>query len=227
LYQLIEKLKTTLPSEFEFKPRGSVVELIDMGHGGLIHGEYVTAPNKMYNHGDFTFYEGLWTRTIGFLYAYELSVHELGYKIITECNLDYPLAYRVNKANEYMKKNPSCKYYYHSIHGNAAGVKSANGIEVYTSPGQTLSDSIATIMFENLQNELGWKMRPDSIGDGDPDKEARFTVLTETDMPAILTETGFYTNFEECKKMLDYSIMQKIIKAFRLTHETVLNKRLL
>ena len=40
------------------------------------------------------------------------------------------------------------------------------------------------------------------LGDGDVDKEANYTVLTDTHMPAILTESFFYDNEEECKNFL-------------------------
>ena len=38
--------------------------------------------------------------------------------------------------------------------------------------------------------------------DGDVDKEANFSVLTGTRMPAILTETFFMDNEDECKRYL-------------------------
>jgi N-acetylmuramoyl-L-alanine amidase len=44
-------------------------------------------------------------------------------------------------------------------------------------------------------------MRP-SMGDGDPDKEAKFTVLMDTSMPAILSENFFMTNYRECHEIL-------------------------
>ena len=46
--------------------------------------------------------------------------------------------------------------------------------------------------------------------DGDNDKEARFTMLTKTNCPAILTESGFYTNREQCKDMLTYQFIGKV-----------------
>ena len=46
----------------------------------------------------------------------------------------------------------------------------------------------------NLIEETGW-------GDRGV-KFARFKVLRSTNMPAILTENGFYTNYLECRKMM-------------------------
>jgi len=221
-----------IPEAYQSKDK--VLEFIDMGHGGIINGEYTTAPKKMFDHGDFIFYEGLWTRAIGWMYAMELHIHDLGYLIITPGHKDYPLSYRTKKANDYAVVFPNLKTYFHSIHGNAFGVDTVNGIEVYTSPGETPADPIATIMFNTLERILRWKMRP-GLGGGDPnkpdtndpDKEARFTVLMDTHMPSVLSETGFYTNLAECRRMLEYTNMQKIVQAFRLTHESVVYKNML
>lgn len=209
------------------------IEYIDPGHGGMIDGKYTTAPKKMFDHGEFIFYEGLWNRAIAWMYATELYIHGLSYKIVADGNIDFSLGYRVNAANmHYHQLNGGWKAYYHSIHGNAFGNQLVNGIEVYTSPGDTPADPIATVMYNNLESILKWRMRPGwGLGKGevkpDVDKEARFTVLMDTEMPSILSETGFYTNLAECKKMMEYSNMQKIVRAFRKTHETVVHKHML
>ena len=227
LMNTIDYLREHIP--LESIPLGSkVVELIDPGHGGIINGEYVTAPRKMYDHGPFVFYEGVWTRALAWMYAAELYYNNLGYYMVTPGHKDYGRTERCIRANHFhakMKKR-AIKTYYHSIHGNAFGVESVNGVEVYTSPGRTLSDPIATEAFYRLEEILGWKMRP-GIGDGDPDKEAKFTVLVKTHMPAMLSETGFYTNFAECCNMLMLSNMNKIVQAFKETHEIVIHKNLL
>ena len=40
------------------------------------------------------------------------------------------------------------------------------------------------------------------MSDGDIDKEASFTVIKKTRMPAVLTENFFMDNEEECKSIL-------------------------
>lgn len=132
--------------------------------------------------------------------------------IVTE-NDDVPLFERINRAN-FIYKEQRGNYdliYLVSIHGNAADNPKAKGIEVFTSAGKTMADPIAQIFFNELKN-VGWRMRPD-IQDGDDDKEAAFKILTDTKMPAILTENGFYTNEEECRKMMDFSWNMEITKA--------------
>ncbi len=75
--------------------------------------------------------------------------------------------------------------------------------QVFTSPGDTLSDTIATIFGQEF-----YKIFPDRIlrtdyTDGDLDKERRSSyVLTNTRMPAILTENFFMDNYEEYRDIL-------------------------
>lgn len=89
-----------------------------------------------------------------------------------------------------------------SIHCNAAESQSATGFEVFTSPGYTAADPIATSLWEGLRQTFpGMRARLDA-SDGDPDKEARFRVLTGTTMPAVLVELGFISNPEEEKRLL-------------------------
>ena len=227
LIETIDYLREHTP--LESIPIGSkTVELIDAGHGGIINGVYTTAPRKMYDHGIVTFHEGVWTRALAWLYATDLYAAGLGYYMVTPGHKDFGRTERCIRANHFNAKvkKKGIRTYYHSIHGNAFGVESVNGIEVYTSPGETLSDPIATVMYNKLEELLGWKMRPGN-GDGDPDKEAKFTVLVRTHMPAILSETGFYTNFQECVNMLTLSSMSRIVQAFKETHEIVIHKDLL
>jgi N-acetylmuramoyl-L-alanine amidase len=108
--------------------------LIDPGHGGMVNGEYVTAPSKMYNHGDFIFYEGVFNRELARKIAEELDKEGIDYEYIVKTNNDVSLTTRVRRANS-IGKLYDCVYL--SIHGNAAGVESANGIEIFTSIGQT------------------------------------------------------------------------------------------
>ena len=114
---------------------------------------------------------------------------------------DVPLSYRTDKANSIAKSSDKpCIYV--SIHANGFSDESANGWEVYTSPGETKSDGIATILFEKAVREFKGEYMRQSTADGDPDKEAKFTVLMDTTMPAILSENFFMTNYDNCHKYL-------------------------
>ena len=109
----------------------------------------------------------------------------------------------VNQARELCLRckvvNDLCKVYkdciYISIHVNAASNDgkwhNATGWEVYTTPGKTKSDDLATCLYNaakfNLKNA---KLRTD-FSDGDADKEAHLYVLKHTKCPAVLTENFF------------------------------------
>jgi len=186
------------------------VEIIDPGHGGIIDGKYVTAPDKMWKHPGFTFYEGVFNRAVAWRHAQDMFANNRSYEIVVYNNHDISRLERVARAKDIHKEalKAGFKTYYHSIHGNAFGVQSVKGVEVYTSPGTTKSDPVATVYYYQLA-KLGWNMRP-CFQDGDPDKEARFTVLTETPMPAILSETGFFSNPEEAKLMSELFTVNQI-----------------
>jgi N-acetylmuramoyl-L-alanine amidase len=77
-----------------------------------------------------------------------------------------------------------------SIHANAGG---GTGFEAFTTPGNTgASDKLATAMLKSYAAAFSSRIpgRYD-MSDGDPDKEARFTVLTSTQGPAVLFELAF------------------------------------
>lgn len=81
-----------------------------------------------------------------------------------------------------------------SIHANGWHCPTANGWEIYTSPGITGADYLARDIYESwLALFPQMRLRAD-WSDGFPDKEARFRVLMKSRMPAVLVETGFITH---------------------------------
>ena len=109
------------------------------------------------------------------------------------------LVKRVQIVNE-MAKKTDCLYV--SIHVNASaksGWDKATGFAIYTSPGETKSDILATDIFDaaaELLKPTGKKFRKD-MSDGDPDYEENFYVLRKTVCPAVLTENFFQNSKED------------------------------
>lgn len=113
---------------------------------------------------------------------------------------DTPLTQRCNMANMFKAD------YFVSIHANAYGEtwNDANGWEIYVVSKGGKAEELAKKIHKHSQ-ELGLKDR--GI------KTANFQVLTDTNMPAVLIEHGFYTNKEECEKLKDSNFRQKCAEA--------------
>ena len=181
--------------------------LIDNGHGVNTPGK--CSPDKRLR-------EYAWSREIASRIVAELKAR--GYdaeRIVTE-ETDISLTERCRRANAWCAKLGTKNVIFVSIHSNAAGGdgkwKTAGGWCVYTSPGKTKADDLATVLWNTAQVVLKpyidnfavlkqnkeydsrqVPMRAD-WSDGDPDYEARFTVLTRTNCPAVLTESLFQGN---------------------------------
>lgn len=78
-----------------------------------------------------------------------------------------------------------------SIHCNSGPPGKGKGFEIWTTPGQTRGDVLATSVFLAWTAAFpGCQVRID-MSDGDPDKEAAFAVLRQTRMAAALAELDF------------------------------------
>lgn len=177
--------------------------ILDPGHG-------LYSPHKKIVFDDFTFYEGEFNRNIASKLHEDLIVLGINSTIIVKEKSDISLTERVSRANKLYSQYRGWDLLYVSLHGNAHSNNSASGYEIYTSPGKTMSDKYATIFYRQAA-KIGWRMRSD-FSDGDADKEARFTVLTKTKMPAVLIESGFYSNEAEARKMLDAGFQYTLSK---------------
>lgn len=100
-----------------------------------------------------------------------------------------------------------------SIHANAGG---GTGFECFTTPGQTESDKLATELLHFYAEDFGTLVGRYDTKDGDPDKEARFTVLTATKGPAVLFELGFMDRESDLKLMLEPAFPRKAANALYL-----------
>ena len=130
-------------------------------------------------------------------------------KLVPE-TFDVSLEERCKRANLwYDRCNGNCVVV--SIHANAGG---GTGFEVYTSPGQTKADPIATKLIEQLQKDFPEiKIRKD-VADGDPDKEAGFYILKHTKAPAILAENLFMDNEADCQLLMAEDFRDKLADSY-------------
>ena len=161
--------------------------ILDNGHGGLINGVYQTGGKRSPKWDDDSqLFEGEFNRAIVNGIIQDLNKIHMPYVVITPEHTDITLETRVKRANKY--SSPGC--FFVSIHSNAGGGK---GSEVFTSPGETKSDKIATIFGEEYRSVFPDRKLRTDYSDSYLDKERRFYVLTKTIMPAVLTENFLWT----------------------------------
>ena len=100
-----------------------------------------------------------------------------------------------------------------SLHCNSAANQSAEGYEVWTSPGNTLGDKLATCIYGQIAAEFPDRAGRTDYSDGDPDKESRFYVLVHTDAPACLVEMAFISNDAEAALLADAAWQDRYARA--------------
>ena len=100
-----------------------------------------------------------------------------------------------------------------SIHCNSAVSPNAAGYEVWTSPGDTEGDALATCIYAQIAIEFPDRTGRADYSDGDPDKESRFYVLVHTDAPACLVEMAFISNDEEAALLSDSARQERYARA--------------
>jgi N-acetylmuramoyl-L-alanine amidase len=118
---------------------------------------------------------------------------------------DISLKERIERANNVQSLFPK---FLISVHANAEGDfwGKASGIETFYYETSKLGRETAAIFQSEFIEELGWKDR--GI------KTANFYMIKHSKMPAILTETGFYSNKVEAKALLDTNVRLRIVQAF-------------
>lgn len=179
---------------------GKFLWLLDNGHGKGTAGKRSPKLKDGRQLFEYEFNRDIVARLIDKMKKAKLNYHNL----VPEVTGDVKLAERVDRANK-LKTNLTKIYV--SIHSNAQSDDwgSASGIETYCFNVPSKSERLAKCFQSNLITKLGWKDRGV--------KQADFYVLKYTRMPAILTESGFYSNEEECKKLLDSAWREKIAQA--------------
>ena len=172
-----------------------ITVILDAGHGGILNGEYQTAGKRspIWSDGSHL-YEGVFNRKVVSRLTYILSFSGIKTKVVSDYFVDTKLSSRVAEANKVTGSS-----FLLSIHANAGG---GSGVEIYTSPGKTKADKYATIMMDRIKKDLPEAKIRSDFSDGDIDKEANFTILTKTKMPAMLLELFFMDNEFECKHYL-------------------------
>jgi N-acetylmuramoyl-L-alanine amidase len=205
--------------------------LLDPGHGGIIDGVYQTAGKRSPRFPDGSIlYEGEFNRDVVkriMQLALASTIRE-GSELdprygplvagqdqavinLVDTEEDMSLSHRVRKANILHKERKNCIYV--SVHANAFGngreFNSAKGVCTFyhykSQSGKRLADS--------LQRWLGDLTPFRDRGVRSNDSWANFYVLRKTHMPAVLSENGFMTNFDDATALLDPAVRQAVANA--------------
>lgn len=170
---------------------------LDYGHGGpdspgAVHGSAV---------------ESMIVKSIGLVLTSLLSSE--GFYVTHSRTTDIPvsLEQRCHLAKVYQAD------LFLSLHCNSHSSPGANGIEVFTSPGQTKADPVATQLIYALQHSFPDSRYRTDFADGDPDKEAKFYVLQNSPMPAALVEFGFLSHRAENRWLRDKGVQVRLAMA--------------
>lgn len=197
--------------------------LLDAGHGGFIDGEYQTSGKRSPTFPDGSvLYEGEFNREVvkqimklgrsrNLLKSKGRGGDALSMVDIVRSQEDVPLRERVRRANEMHAEKGNCIYV--SIHANAFGYgqefNNANGVctfhHVKSPKGKILADS--------LQRWLSDLTPFRDRGVRANETWANFYVLRKTHMPAVLSENGFMTNFDDANRLLDPGVRKLIAQA--------------
>lgn len=168
--------------------------ILDAGHG-------INTAGKRSPDGRFREYK--FNRVIVNAVAEHLRLRGYNVEILTPEEEDIPLKERVRRANALTCRpgHPVQSTIIVSIHANAAGNGSkwmkARGWCAYTCKGHTLSDELATCLYNAAKKHLPSQRIRTDYTDGDPDFEAPFYLLKYTYAAAVLTENLFYDNPED------------------------------
>lgn len=187
--------------------------LLDNGHGRLQPGKR----SPKFEDGS-QFEEWEFTRDIVARMVPQLDDAGVQYlNLVPEVEVGSFLKERVDRANA--SSHPlGIAPIFISIHSNAFGMgdtwstsETARGIETWHFPGSNSGMRIASAFQQEILKLLPWRDR--GIKSHQRGSRNVFYVLQNTSMPAILTETGFYTNKEETEWLLRDDIRQLIADA--------------
>lgn len=190
-----------------------MVPVLDNGHGGVIGGEYQTPGKRSPDELGMVMYEGMFNRWVVNRVIEEIGRLGIPYYHASPELEDTSLEERVLRINRFHGKHGDRGVYLLSVHANAGG---GEGMEVFTSKGQTLSDTLAEMLLDSMKGVMpDYKFREDR-SDGDGDKEANFFLLRKTSCPAMLLEVAFMDTERDYARLWSEEFLDDVVRGIVL-----------
>lgn len=195
--------------------------LIDNGHGLDTLGKCSPDASLGKIHSPYFFREFSWNRKCAQGIVDVLTAEGYTAFLLVKEEKDVALKERTERIKAYCRQYGTENVIVVSIHVNAAAGDqkwhNARGLSIYTSPGVTKSDQLATCIYDAAVAELmertyghpyamtfGDKQKPIRCDwtDGDADYEANFWMLTKHPAVSVLVEHMFMDNKEDVQWLL-------------------------
>lgn len=203
---IISKIQDTIKG---VKPSDKIHILLDNGHSSSKAKNITPGKRTPYLISGvkpaLSMYEGDFNRDV--VRILEAKLKESGYNvhIIVPEDEDVSLGERVRRANKLCQEYGASNCIFISIHSNAAGGgkqwMKARGFSVHICQGASKrSELMANLLYDEAQKDGHFKMRKPL-----PNQKYwtnNFYVIKNTKCPAILSESGFYDNPEDCTFLL-------------------------
>jgi|TARA_E500000331_G_scaffold318646_1_gene330820 N-acetylmuramoyl-L-alanine amidase len=186
--------------------------LLDPGHGGIIDGKYQTAGKRspLFPDGS-VLYEGVFNRDVVGRIIKLCQDNNIDCINLVDTEEDVSLRHRVTKANLFHKENRNSIYV--SVHANAFGkgreFNRAKGVNTFHHFRSSKGKRLAEVLQRWLADLTPLRDR----GVRSNDTWANFYVLRKTNMPAVLSENGFMTNFDDATALMDPDVRQAVANA--------------
>ena len=211
---IIAKINETLKG---VKPSDKIHILLDPGHSSSKARNITPGKRTPYltsgAEPKLSMYEGDFNREVVKLLASKLREGGYNVHIIVPEEEDISLSERMRRANKLCKTYGASNCIFISIHSNAAGSgrqwMTARGFSVHVCQGcSKRSEMMANFLYDAAQEDGHFKMRKPL-----PNQKYwvnNFFVIKNTKCPAILSESGFYDNPEDCQLLLTQEIRESV-----------------
>lgn len=204
--------------EHNYQAKSNYTIGVSAGHGGILESIYQTKGKRFTHVGEkmhlgSTFCEGVFNRVIADKFCARLKELKMVYKKFYHEYEDWPLKQKSDMVNHHhINIQPVLLF---ELHSNASKYHNANGFSVYTAPGQTQSDIMATKLWQEMNkiaSKFGFSMRSETRNDGDVDYEARFWMCVKTACPTILVECLFFDYLKDANILMNENFQDAYVE---------------